>query len=223
MLPIETVRVRNPNAPDTFMTINRSDLQPHHEEWAVQLDRDPAFLAATAAARMDPAERDLMARLFEMVIARRHAFELPDWRAVPLEDRMALLRAAEVEIASMPEPPAGDDLAAEETDDDVFVARYDAPDGPIDATRGPSGAFTLRRAGAVLQAGLMSLDEAQAAAEEIAAAEKPADAPSADLTVAKGPGGRWFVMLGEERTSKGFATEAEAMTELAARIQGGGR
>ncbi|AWN47138.1 hypothetical protein DK419_13125 [Methylobacterium terrae] len=223
MLPIETVRVRNPNAPDTFMTINRSDLQPHHEPWAVQRDQDPAFLAATAAARMDPAERDLMARLFEMVIARRHGFEVSDWRAQPLEDRMALLRAAEVEIANMPEPPADDDGVAGETDEDVFVARYDAPGGPIDATRGPSGAFTLRRDGSVLQTGLMSLDEAQAAAEEIAASEKPVDEPGTDLTVAKGPGGRWFVLRGEERVSKGFATEGEAMTELAARIQGGAR
>jgi hypothetical protein len=41
------------------------------------------------------------------------------------------------------------------------------------------------------------------------------DAPSAaDLRVAKGPGGRWYVHRGEDRVSKGFATEAEAIAEM---------
>lgn len=28
-----TVRVVNPNAPDSFMTINEADLRDHHERW----------------------------------------------------------------------------------------------------------------------------------------------------------------------------------------------
>lgn len=43
------------------------------------------------------------------------------------------------------------------------------------------------------------------------------DAPGGihpERRVAKGPGGRWYVMSGEERVSKGFANEAEAQAEL---------
>jgi hypothetical protein len=43
-------------------------------------------------------------------------------------------------------------------------------------------------------------------------ATEPNDAsPSAAPVVAKGPRGLWFVMNGEERVSKGFRSEAEAV------------
>jgi hypothetical protein len=46
-------------------------------------------------------------------------------------------------------------------------------------------------------------------------APEPAETPpNAAPVVAKGPRGLWFVMNGEERVSKGFKTEAEALASL---------
>lgn len=48
------------------------------------------------------------------------------------------------------------------------------------------------------------------------AVARPATPSSAPRTVAKGPKGLWFVMDGEKRVSKGFASEAEAYAAMEA-------
>ena len=56
MHALSTVRVVNPNAPDTFMLINESDLRDHHELWGTE-PRDDAQPGAGLRACKGPGGR----------------------------------------------------------------------------------------------------------------------------------------------------------------------
>lgn len=139
---LPTVRVRNPAAPDSYMTINESDLADHHELWPEQADPAEVFPLAPASSSDEAA---VALRCMGKLVANRRGLPFAEWLALPPAERLASLQEAEREI-----------------------------------------------------------DEASA--------RRP-------LQVAKGPGGRWFVMRGGERVSAGFASEEEARAE-ASRMDG---
>jgi hypothetical protein len=148
------------------------------------------------------------------------------WREIADEEMARLEREAAEHARAEAERIAAEEEAQRKA---AVAARQASTEGAQAPQEGQSGSAP-ERSGAGEQGvprGLTVADVQEisvdiAIPDAIVVAESTAGAPGSEppsLTVAKGPGGRWFVKSGDAIVSKGFATEEEAnaaMAEIAA-------
>ncbi|GJE00561.1 hypothetical protein [Methylobacterium isbiliense] len=92
MSRIPTIRVHNPAAPGTMMTINEADRRPEHVLW----DDAAGASAASAAPLLDPAVRDAAAAITLRVVGlKRRMAGLPFAELSPAEQLAVLHEMAE--------------------------------------------------------------------------------------------------------------------------------
>ncbi|MCP1550705.1 MULTISPECIES: hypothetical protein [Methylorubrum] len=187
---IPTVRVTHPVL--GFVTINAADFDAGQHELHTEQgeDFDPAQIRrAIVPAALDPALRDAAAALcLRMVGFRRRAEGLP-FDELPAAERLAVVQALGFEL--------------------------DAAEAAYEDDQRERAAYEARQREVLGQQQAAALDGAEREAQEVA--DDPSPPPEEDpepLRVGKGPGGRWYVMRGDDRVSKGFANEAEAQAAI---------
>lgn len=187
---IPTVRVTHPVL--GFVTINAADFDAErhelHEEQAE--DFDPAAVRRSVApAALDPALRDAAAALcLRMVAFRRRTEGLP-FDELPATERLTVVQTLGAELDAA-------EIAYE--DDQRERAAYEA-----------------RQRETLTQQQAAAQDGAEREAKEVD--DDPPPPPEEDpepLRVGKGPGGRWYVMRGDDRVSKGYGTADDAQAGL---------
>jgi hypothetical protein len=187
---IPTVRVTHPVL--GFVTINAADFDAErhelHEEQAE--DFDPAQIRRVVVLdALDPALRDAAPALcLRMVAFRRRTEGLP-FDELPAAERLTIVQALGAEL--------------------------DAAEAAYEDDQRERAAYEARQREAQTQQLAAAQDGAEREAQEFD--DDPPPPPEEDpepLRVGKGPGGRWYVMRGDDRVSKGFATEAEAQAAI---------
>lgn len=187
---IPTVRVTHPVL--GFVTINAADFDAEqhelHAEQAEDFDASQVRRAVVPAA-LDPALRDAAAALcLRMVGFRRRTEGLP-FVDLPAAERLAVIQALGTEL--------------------------DAAEAAYEDDQRERAAYEARQRESQAQQQAAAQDGAEREAKEVD--DDPPPPPKEDpepLRVGKGPGGRWYVMRGDDRVSKGYGTAEGAQIAL---------
>jgi hypothetical protein len=91
---VPTIRVANPCDPANYMTINACDITPAHEVWPEQPEA-PETVALSPAGE---GEATIATRVVSKMLCRRAGISLGEWRALPAEERLRQVMAAEAEV-----------------------------------------------------------------------------------------------------------------------------
>jgi hypothetical protein len=170
MSRIPTIRVHNPAAPGTMMTINEADRRPEHVLW----DDAAGASAASSAPLLDPAVRDAAAAItLRVVDLKRRMAGLP-FAELPPAEQLAVLRemaedieqgaaayeaGKQPEVRREPEPAAFAEPAPEPAPPQTPPAPA-VPD--LRVGKGPRGLWFVMRGEERVSAGFRSEEEADA-------------------------------------------------------------
>ena len=162
---IETVRVVNPALPSTYMNINKDNLTDAHELWPDQADS--AEIEALYAPPLPPDDTDavIAMRIVSKVISRRAGVTPEQFMALPFDQRVAQLRAAEAEIDGA-SPPVDDEPPAALTTNNEATP----PPKQFHVSKGPKGLHYGWKGGERITPGFQTAAEAQTALEKLEAA-----------------------------------------------------
>jgi len=187
---IPTVRVTHPVL--GFVTINAADFDAErHELYEEQAEDFASALirSSTAPAALDPALRDAAAALCLRMIGFRRRTEGLPFADMPATERLTVVQALGAEL--------------------------DAAEAAYEGAQRQRAAYEARQRETLTQQQAAAQDGAEREAPEVDDVPPPLlkDDPK-PLRVGKGPGGRWYVMRGDDRVSRGFATEVEAQAAI---------
>lgn len=186
MSRIPTIRVHNPAAPGTLMTINEADRRPEHVLW----DDVAGGSAASAAPLLDPAVRDAAAAITLRVVGLKRRMDGLPFADLSAAEQLVVLRemAEDVEqgVAAYergdgpserrePEEERGrsDDEGGAHAEAQPPASRPDAPPTPappdLRTGKGPRGLWFVTRGEERLSAGFRTQEEADAELDRMTA------------------------------------------------------